>query len=95
MLNFAFMLFSRKLPISFRHLLAYIDEPVARLYLLGDRSVSRELEAVVAEYVDHDSGSHSRRTHFEQMFADARARKFELVLFGAWIGSAAKVSAPL
>src|SRR5215469_14285147 len=36
---------------------------------------------VVREYVDHDSGGHSRRPHFQQMFADARARKFDLVLF--------------
>jgi DNA invertase Pin-like site-specific DNA recombinase len=36
---------------------------------------------IFAEYVDHDSGGHSRRKHFQQMFADARARKFDLVLF--------------
>ena len=37
--------------------------------------------AIVGEYVDHDSGGHSRRPRFQQMFADARARKFDLVLF--------------
>jgi DNA invertase Pin-like site-specific DNA recombinase len=36
---------------------------------------------IVSEYVDHESGGHSRRPHFQQMFADARARKFDLVLF--------------
>ena len=36
---------------------------------------------IAGEYVDHDSGGHSRRPHFQQMFADARARKFDLVLF--------------
>lgn len=36
---------------------------------------------IAAEYVDHESGGHSRRPHFQQMFADARARKFDLVLF--------------
>jgi DNA invertase Pin-like site-specific DNA recombinase len=37
--------------------------------------------AIVGEYVDHESGGHSRRPHFQQMFADARARKFDLLLF--------------
>jgi DNA invertase Pin-like site-specific DNA recombinase len=37
--------------------------------------------AIAAEYVDHETGGHSRRPHFQQMFADARARKFDLVLF--------------
>ena len=36
---------------------------------------------IAGEYVDHDSGGHSRRAHFQQMFADARARRFDLVLF--------------
>jgi DNA invertase Pin-like site-specific DNA recombinase len=36
---------------------------------------------IVQEYIDHDSGGHSRRKHFQQMFADARSRKFDLVLF--------------
>lgn len=36
---------------------------------------------IAAEYVDHESGGHSRRPHFQRMFADARARKFDLVLF--------------
>ena len=36
---------------------------------------------IAAEYVDHDSGGHSRRPHFQRMFADARARNFDLVLF--------------
>src|SRR5690349_12447351 len=33
------------------------------------------------EYVDHESGGHSRRPRFQEMFTDARARKFDLVLF--------------
>jgi hypothetical protein len=36
---------------------------------------------VAGEYVDHETGGHSRRPHFQQMFADARQRKFDLVLF--------------
>jgi DNA invertase Pin-like site-specific DNA recombinase len=36
---------------------------------------------IAKEYVDHETGGHSRRPHFQQMFADARARKFDLVLF--------------
>src|SRR5947209_1615264 len=36
---------------------------------------------VVAEYVDHETGGTSKRPHFQQMFADARARNFDLVLF--------------
>lgn len=36
---------------------------------------------VAREYVDHETGGHSRRPHFQQMFADARERKFDLVLF--------------
>ena len=42
---------------------------------------ARQGWATVAEYVDHDSGGHPRRQHFQRMFADARARKFDLVLF--------------
>jgi len=37
--------------------------------------------AIVAEYVDHESGGHSRRPHFQQMFKDAQAGKFDLLLF--------------
>src|SRR5579872_3868321 len=37
--------------------------------------------AIAEEYVDHETGGHSRRPHFQRMFADARARKFDLVLF--------------
>jgi DNA invertase Pin-like site-specific DNA recombinase len=36
---------------------------------------------IAAEYVDHETGGHSRRPHFQRMFADAHARKFDLVLF--------------
>jgi len=36
---------------------------------------------IIAEYVDHESGGHSRRPRFQEMFTDARARKFDLVLF--------------
>ena len=36
---------------------------------------------IAGEYVDHESGGHSRRPHFQRMFADARARKFDLVMF--------------
>jgi DNA invertase Pin-like site-specific DNA recombinase len=36
---------------------------------------------VVEEYVDHETGGTSKRPHFQRMFADARGRKFDLVLF--------------
>ncbi|HEV3332495.1 MAG TPA: recombinase family protein [Bryobacteraceae bacterium] len=36
---------------------------------------------IAEEYVDHETGRTSKRPHFQQMFADARARKFDLVLF--------------
>jgi DNA invertase Pin-like site-specific DNA recombinase len=36
---------------------------------------------IAGEYVDHETGGTSKRQHFQQMFADARARKFDLVLF--------------
>jgi DNA invertase Pin-like site-specific DNA recombinase len=37
--------------------------------------------AIAAEYIDHETGGTSKRPRFQQMFADARARKFDLVLF--------------
>jgi len=36
---------------------------------------------IAGEYVDHETGGHSKRPHFQRMFTDARARKFDLVLF--------------
>lgn len=36
---------------------------------------------IACEYVDHETGGHSRRPHFQEMFRDARARKFDMVLF--------------
>ena len=36
---------------------------------------------VTAEYIDHETGGTSKRPHFQRMFADARARKFDLLLF--------------
>jgi DNA invertase Pin-like site-specific DNA recombinase len=36
---------------------------------------------IAGEYIDHESGGHSKRPHFQRMFADARARRFDLVLF--------------
>jgi DNA invertase Pin-like site-specific DNA recombinase len=36
---------------------------------------------IAGEYVDHETGGTSKRPRFQQMFADARARKFDLVLF--------------
>lgn len=38
---------------------------------------------IVREYCDVESGSKSDRTQFQQMFADASRRKFDLVLFWA------------
>ncbi len=39
--------------------------------------------AIVQEYVDHETGGTSKRPRFQEMFADARARRFDLVLFWA------------
>lgn len=36
---------------------------------------------IAGEYVDHESGGTSKRTHFQQMFVDAHQRQFDLVLF--------------
>jgi DNA invertase Pin-like site-specific DNA recombinase len=36
---------------------------------------------IADEYVDHETGGTSNRPHFQQMFSDARVRKFDLVLF--------------
>lgn len=38
---------------------------------------------IVREYCDYESGSKSDRAEFQQMFADASRRKFDLVLFWA------------
>ena len=38
---------------------------------------------IVREYTDYESGSKSDRAQFQQMFADASKRKFDLVLFWA------------
>ncbi len=38
---------------------------------------------VTREYTDYESGSKSDRVEFQQMFADASRRKFDLVLFWA------------
>jgi DNA invertase Pin-like site-specific DNA recombinase len=37
--------------------------------------------AIAEEYVDHETGGTSKRLHFQRLFIDARARKFDLVLF--------------
>jgi DNA invertase Pin-like site-specific DNA recombinase len=42
---------------------------------------SKQGWGIAAEYVDHETGGTSKRPHFQRMFADARARKFDLVLF--------------
>lgn len=36
---------------------------------------------IVEEYTDHETGGTSKRPHFQRMFTDARARKFDLLLF--------------
>lgn len=38
---------------------------------------------IVREYADYESGSKADRTEFRQMFADAAARQFDLLLFWA------------
>ena len=42
---------------------------------------ARQNWKIAGEYVDHETGGTSQRKHFHQMFADARARKFDLLLF--------------
>jgi len=42
---------------------------------------ARQGWTVTGEYVDHETGGTSKRPHFQAMFADARARRFDLVLF--------------
>ena len=51
-----------------------------QLIALRDYCLKQRWE-VVGEYVDQETGGHSRRPHFQRMFADARVRKFALVLF--------------
>jgi DNA invertase Pin-like site-specific DNA recombinase len=36
---------------------------------------------IAGEYVDHETGRTSERPHFQRMFADAGARRFDLLLF--------------
>ena len=36
---------------------------------------------IAGEYVDHETGGSAKRPQFQTMFADARIRKFDLVLF--------------
>ena len=36
---------------------------------------------IAVEYVDQETGGTSKRKHFQQMFADARTRRSDLVLF--------------
>jgi len=42
---------------------------------------SKQSWEIVGEYVDHETGGTSKRQHFQRMFADARQRKFDLLLF--------------
>lgn len=51
-----------------------------QLIQLRDYCAKQKWE-IVHEYVDHETGGHSRRKHFQQMFADARVGKFDLLLF--------------
>jgi DNA invertase Pin-like site-specific DNA recombinase len=53
-----------------------------QLIALGEYCSQQGWE-IAEEYVDHETGGHSKRAHFQRMFADARARKFDLVLFWA------------
>jgi len=39
--------------------------------------------SIVHEYCDYESGSKADRSQFQQMFADASKRKFDLLLFWA------------
>ena len=42
---------------------------------------ARQKWTITSEYVDLETGGHSKRMHFQRMFADARAGKFDLLLF--------------
>src|SRR6516165_4687248 len=42
---------------------------------------ARQKWTITGQYVDHETGGTSKRPHFQRMFADARARKFDLLLF--------------
>jgi DNA invertase Pin-like site-specific DNA recombinase len=44
---------------------------------------ARQGWTIVHEYCDYESGSKADRTQFQQMFADASKRKFDLVVFWA------------
>ncbi len=39
--------------------------------------------SITEEYVDHETGTTSKRRNFQRMLADARVKKFDLVLFWA------------
>lgn len=50
--------------------------------LIALREYCRKLGwKIVAEYVDHVTGGTSKRPQFRRMFEDARARKFDLLMF--------------
>jgi DNA invertase Pin-like site-specific DNA recombinase len=51
-----------------------------QLIALRDYSAKQGWE-IAGEYIDHETGGTSKRSHFQRMFADARARRFDLVLF--------------
>jgi len=42
---------------------------------------ARQKWTITGEYVDHQTGGTSKRPHFQRMFADALACKFDLLLF--------------
>ncbi len=56
------------------------QETENQLIALREYSAKQGWE-IAGEYVDHETGGTSKRVHFQQLFADARARKFDLVLF--------------
>src|SRR5579863_4781696 len=43
----------------------------------------RQCWDIVSEFIDHESGSKSKRTAFRRMFADAAQRRFDLTLVWA------------
>ena len=47
------------------------------------RFASTQGWAIVAEYIDHESGGRADRAEFRRMFADAAQRRFDLVLVWA------------
>jgi DNA invertase Pin-like site-specific DNA recombinase len=56
------------------------QEPANQVRQLQDLCIAQGWQ-LVHQYLDHESGTKSNRPQFQQMFRDAAARKFDLVVF--------------